>query len=265
VAAVLAFGYLHHNPEAVISVVIEEGGGEGGGGDDDAADKSSRDGAGGTGVGRRRLLSAGGSGKEEDDVVNGDRWFHDVSRVLSLAIGTDASSSSYNASIRDYPTWHGGGAERGVGEGENLRVLLVITSLVEYDVGTRGTKLGRDRLMESVLPNIVKAVESMTKRNWYVDVYLILGYPHLDPDRRQIIRDALPVSVGLEIWEDAIPLHYAKKYNKERPGDDQGLTLAYHALSRQHRYVLRDKVSFYDFFACFVSMNYIIDICATHV
>jgi hypothetical protein len=58
---------------------------------------------------------------------------------------------------------------------------------MQYDIGTRGTTLGRDRLMERILPNIVNSIESMTKRYWYVDVYLILGYPHLDPDRRKLM------------------------------------------------------------------------------
>jgi len=52
-----------------------------------------------------------------------------------------------------------------------LRVLLVVTSLVEYDRGTRGTTLGRDRLGEVLLPQIVASVESMTSRGWHADVY----------------------------------------------------------------------------------------------
>ena len=132
----------------------------------------------------------------------------------------------------------------------------MVTSLVEYDRGTRGTTLGRDRLGEVLLPQIVASVESMTSRGWHVDVYLVLGYPTLAPIRRRMISDALPPTVGLEVWEDAIPLYYAKTYNKKRPGSEQKLTMADHALSRQHRYVLRDKLPHYDFFVCFVSVYY---------
>eukprot|EP00804_Cyclotella_cryptica_P013505 CCRYP_017214-RB/>CCRYP_017214-RB protein AED:0.02 eAED:0.02 QI:665/1/1/1/0.66/0.25/4/915/330 len=90
----------------------------------------------------------------------------------------------------------------------------------------------------------------MHSRGWHVDVYLILGYGPLLPERRRMVEDSLPEGVGLEIWEDAIPLFYANSYNK-RPKKDQSLTLADHALSRQHRFVLRDKLKYYDFFSCF--------------
>lgn len=65
-----------------------------------------------------------------------------------------------------------------------------------------------------------------------------------------MIVDALPEGVGLEVWEDAIPLHYSKTYNKP-PRPDQKIELGDHALSRQHRFVLRDKLPYYDFFVCF--------------
>jgi len=90
----------------------------------------------------------------------------------------------------------------------------------------------------------------MTSRGWQVDVYLILGYPSLAPHRRQLIIDALPPNVGLEIWEDAIPLFYQNSLNK-RPKSDQAIIHGAHGLSRQHRYVLRDKLQYYDFFICF--------------
>lgn len=76
-----------------------------------------------------------------------------------------------------------------------------------------------------------------------------------------MVQDALPEGVGLEVWEDAIPLFYANTYNK-RPKADQMLTLADHALSRQHRFVLRDKLQSYDFFSCFEDDMRIMD---THV
>ncbi|KAL3817659.1 hypothetical protein ACHAXA_002004, partial [Cyclostephanos tholiformis] len=244
------------NRETAAVVVVVAGGR-----DDDDDPASSRDGG---GYVRRRLLTAAvaagegivPSSYDESD----DRWFRDVPLALSLAIGSDAFFSSVpNRNITSSSSPHGGG-----GGGRDLRVLLVITSLVEYDRGTRGTTLGRDRLMEIVLPQIVLSVESMSDRGWAVDVYLILGYPSLEPNRRRVVRDALPITVGLEIWEDAIPLHYAKTYNKERPGNDQRLTTADHALSRQHRYVLRDKLPYYDFFACFeddmrITANHVIN------
>ena len=135
-----------------------------------------------------------------------------------------------------------------------LRVLIVMTSLVEYDKGTRGTTHGYDRLQYVALPPLVDSVTSMTSLGWQVDVYLILGYASLLPERRQMIQNALPDGVGLQVWEDASPLHYEKTYAK-RPKEDQTLSMADHALSRQHRFVLRDKLPFYDFFVCFVSVT----------
>ena len=170
---------------------------------------------------RRRRLST-----EDDD----DGWFKDVPHILSLATSQTSQQPT---------TSH-----------EQLKVLLVVTSLVQYDKGTRGTQHGYDRLQHVVLPQLTDSVSSMVNKGWKVDVYFVLGYESLANDRRQMIKDALPNGVGLEYWEDAIPYHYANTYNK-RPNDDQIIKIADHALSRQHRFVLRDKLPYYDFFACF--------------
>jgi len=163
---------------------------------------------------------------EEDN----DGWFKDLPHILSLA----TSQPSQTTTSSD----------------EQLKVLLVVTSLVQYDKGTRGTQHGYDRLQHVVLPQLTDSVSSMINKGWKVDVYFVLGYETLENDRRQMIKDSLPNGVGLEYWEDAIPYHYANTYNKP-PKDDQMLKIADHALSRQHRFVLRDKLPFYDFFACF--------------
>jgi len=170
---------------------------------------------------RRRRLST-----EED---NGG-WFKDVPHILSLATSQPSQQTTSSH--------------------EQLKVLLVVTSLVQYDKGTRGTQHGYDRLQHVVLPQLTDSVSSMVNKGWKVDVYFVLGYESLENDRRQMIKDALPNGVGLEYWEDAIPYHYANTYNK-RPKNDQTLNIADHALSRQHRFVLRDKLPYYDFFACF--------------
>ena len=156
-------------------------------------------------------------------------WFGDVPHILGLAQQSSQQTS------------------------EQLKVLFVVTSLVEYDKGTRGTQHGYDRLQHVVLSQLSDSVKSMVDKGWKVDVYLVLGYKSLASDRRQMIQNALPNGVGLEVWEDAIPYHYEKTYNYKHPRDDQTLKIADHALSRQHRFVLRDKLPFYDFFACFVS------------
>mmetsp|Transcript_32153 Transcript_32153/g.46839 ORF Transcript_32153/g.46839 Transcript_32153/m.46839 type:complete len:565 (-) Transcript_32153:72-1766(-) len=139
------------------------------------------------------------------------------------------------------------------GEGEDsFKVLFLITTLSEYDTGTRGTTANSDRLARVLLPILTSGVSSMIDRGWQVDVYLVLGYKELKPERRQMIVDALPDGVGLEVWEDAMPLYYKRKRLAQRePEKDQVLELASHGLSRQHRYVVKDKLYEYDFFACF--------------
>ncbi|KAL7505025.1 hypothetical protein ACHAXN_002558 [Cyclotella atomus] len=132
-----------------------------------------------------------------------------------------------------------------------FRVLFIVTTLSEYDKGTRGTVHGADRLKDLVLPILLDGVSSMIDRGWHVDVYLICGFSSLSPDRRQMIQDALPQNVGLEVWEDAIPFYYEKKFNQQLKREDALLEIAPHGLSRQHRYVVRDKLLEYDFFTAF--------------
>jgi len=132
-----------------------------------------------------------------------------------------------------------------------FRVLFIVTTLSEYDKGTRGTVHGADRLKDLVLPLLVDGVESMVHRGWSVDVYLICGFEELQESRRQIIQDALPKGVGLEVWDNAIPYYYEKKFNQQLKRPDQTIELAPHGLSRQHRFVVRDKLMDYDFFTAF--------------
>ncbi len=132
-----------------------------------------------------------------------------------------------------------------------FRVLFIVTTLSEYDKGTRGTVHGADRLKDLVLPLLVDGVESMVHRGWSVDVYLICGFEELQESRRQMIQDALPKGVGLEVWDDAIPYYYEKKFNQQLKRPDQTIELAPHGLSRQHRFVVRDKLMEYDFFTAF--------------
>ena len=59
-----------------------------------------------------------------------------------------------------------------------------------------------------VIPVIRETVESLlTRQDWSVDVYLVLGF-EMDDQTETALRDSLPFGVGLEIWNDAIPLGY---------------------------------------------------------
>jgi len=127
-----------------------------------------------------------------------------------------------------------------------IRVLHVVTALAEYNTGRRGTTSGEDRLQKVFIPVLKSSVESMVEPpyNFEVDVYLILGWKLL-PERRKLIEDALPEGVGLQIWDDAIPLGY------DRPFTDVKLKPVTRGLARQHRFVLKDKLMHYDVFSVF--------------
>ena len=172
-------------------------------------------------VGRRRLSESSSTAADHQQ---------DIEHVLSLA-----KRPPEDAFTEDDP----------------FRVLFIVTTLAEYDKGTRGTTHGADRLKENVLPILVDGVTSMVQRGWAVDVYLICGFETLEDSRRRMIQDALPHGVGLEVWTDAIPYYYVKKFNQELKKPDQSIELAPHGLSRQHRYVVRDKLLEYDFFTAF--------------
>jgi len=132
---------------------------------------------------------------------------------------------------------------------KQFRVLHVVTSLSEYDTGTRGTSHGDDRLSNILIPVLQDAVTSVQALGWHIDVYLILGYKELKPHRRKLISDALPPNVKLTVWEDAMPYWYPHRRRNQKPA--QNVELATHALSRQHRYVVKDLIDEYDFFSCF--------------
>lgn len=116
-------------------------------------------------------------------------------------------------------------------EGDAFRILHIVTTLAEYNSGTRGTKRGEDRLKELLIPVLQYNVESLlTRKGWEVDVYLVLGF-ELKPERRKLIEDALPEGVGLEIWDNATPYSYDVRNGKK----DDHLTEITRALARQVR------------------------------
>jgi hypothetical protein len=132
------------------------------------------------------------------------------------------------------------------------KVLYIITSLAEFNTGQRNTIKGQDRLGEVLLPILVDGVESMVMDPRYsmlfqVDVVLILAYT-LSSEREEMIRNALPPTVGLEIWDDACPLGYDRRNPQQHPDH---LVENTRALARQHRYVIRDKLPYYDVFLAF--------------
>jgi len=127
-----------------------------------------------------------------------------------------------------------------------IRVLHIVTALAEYNNGSRGTEHGEDRLQKVFLPILKNSVESMIAApyNYQVDVFLVLGWKLL-PERKKLIEDALPEGVGLQIWDDAVPLGY------DRPRTDVKLKPVTRGLARCHRFVIKDKLMHYDLFSVF--------------
>ena len=126
---------------------------------------------------------------------------------------------------------------------KGMKIVYIITSSREYNTGERETKEGQDRLMEILVPALLDGIETMVPF-YQVGVYLILGYK-LSDERRRVVQDLLPVGVRLQVWDQATPLSYELLSQYDRK---QNLSDAVRILSRQHRYVIKDKLPNYDFF-----------------
>lgn len=129
---------------------------------------------------------------------------------------------------------------------QQTRILYIVTTLSEYNTGTRATTKGQDRLGEVLIPVLVDSVQTMVQPpfEYHVDVFLICAYS-LSPEREELIRDALPAGVGLQVWDNAAPLGYERKHSPNKVIENT------RALARQHRYVIKDKAFYYDIFLAF--------------
>jgi hypothetical protein len=126
------------------------------------------------------------------------------------------------------------------------RILYIVTTLAEFNNGLRKTEKGQDRLGEVLIPILVDSVESMVHEpfNYQVDVYIIAAF-ELKKEREDYIRSRLPDGVGLEIWDNACPMGYEVKHSPDKVIDNT------RTLARQHRYVIKDKLPYYDIFLAF--------------
>lgn len=126
-----------------------------------------------------------------------------------------------------------------------LKILYTMTTLAEYDGGGRSTTKGHDRMQNLLIPVLKEGVESLLQAGHSVDVVLVCYYKMTRPE---LIRQALPSNVGLNIWDEAAP--YSYKVDKM---DDPKRKLLHNtlALARQHRFVVKDHLMEYDFFLNF--------------
>jgi hypothetical protein len=123
----------------------------------------------------------------------------------------------------------------------STKILYIVTSIAEYDNGKRKTIEGRDRFVETLIPVVSESVKSMQAFGYQVDTYLIAHYS-LSPSRLNLLRESLPASVGLQVWDDACPLGYPRPSE----GSTDYIVNITRALARQHRYVIKDKFAYYD-------------------
>lgn len=126
---------------------------------------------------------------------------------------------------------------------QSPKILYIVTTLNEYDNGRRSTVKGFDRLQETLIPVVREGIESMILAGFDIDLFVIA---HYNMTRTQLLQDALPSTVGLQIWDNASPLGY--KLEDEKAHFTQDVT---RALARQHRYVIKDKLDQYDMFVVF--------------
>ena len=130
------------------------------------------------------------------------------------------------------------------------RLLYIVTTSSEYNTGIRAKLQGKDRLIGIVLPVIRESVESMVAKGYVVDVFLVVSYT-LSKQRREIIERLLPNNTGLEVWGDAAPYDYDLNGRSRSSPPKDHINVINRALARQHRYVVKDKLFYYDIFAAF--------------
>lgn len=132
---------------------------------------------------------------------------------------------------------------------KNERILYIVTTLAEYNSGTRNTVKGSDRLQETLIPILTEGVSSMIQAGYDVDVYLVCHFM-LSPERQALVQKSLPPTVGLQVWNDATPLGYDTSLD---PKDHPHRKMEYRTLhlARQHRFVIKDKFLHYDIFVVF--------------
>jgi hypothetical protein len=135
------------------------------------------------------------------------------------------------------------------------RLLYVVTSSSLYYHDKKTPKVEYDRLHDIFWPVVLEGVSSFhhlveddpsggaasQQQLYEVDVFLVLGYTISDQEQR-LLASQLPPGTGLEVWNDAEPF-------KVHP-ETLDLTRAKAQLARQHRYVIKDKLAYYDFFVC---------------
>jgi len=126
-----------------------------------------------------------------------------------------------------------------------LRILYTVTTLSEYDKGTRSTTKGFDRLMNTLVPVVKEGVVSFISKGYLVDIYII---SHYTMTRNDIVIKAFPSNVNIRFWDNAAPISYDPE---KRDSPSAKLWRNTLGLARQHRFVVKDNLFNYDLFLNF--------------
>lgn len=129
-----------------------------------------------------------------------------------------------------------------------IRILYTVTTLSEYDKGTRSTIRGFDRLKNTLIPVVKQGVKSMLSRGYDVDVYII---SHYEMTRTSLVESAmaeLSPDINVRFWDGAAPLSYDPMKRDKPNAKLWENTLG---LARQHRFVIKDNLFDYDLFLNF--------------
>lgn len=129
-----------------------------------------------------------------------------------------------------------------------IRILYTVTTLSEYDKGTRATIRGFDRLKNLLIPVIKQGVQSMISRGYHVDIYIV---SHYEMTRASLVKSAmaeLSPDISVRFWDQAAPISY-DPMKRDKP--DAQLWENTLGLARQHRFVVKDNLFEYDLFLNF--------------
>jgi len=141
-----------------------------------------------------------------------------------------------------------GGVKRTRTSGEPLRILYTITTLAEYDEGTRATTKGFDRLSYLLIPVVKEGVSSLHAAGYHVDVCIVSHYNMTRPHLLEEALEDVEFDVKVRYWDNAAPLSYKPDKRDDPKAKLWRNTLA---LARQHRFVVRDHLFEYDVFLNF--------------
>lgn len=133
-------------------------------------------------------------------------------------------------------------------ERDPIRILYTITTLSEYDKGTRATIRGFDRLKNLLIPVVKQGVKSMISQGYHVDIYIV---SHYEMTRTSLVKSAMTEispDINVRFWDRAAPISYNPN-KRDKP--DAKLWENTLGLARQHRFVVKDNLFNYDLFLNF--------------